>query len=121
MRQPNVGPDALVDEPVTLINLFTVPPSEFDRFLRGWRDSARIMATQPGFIRARMYCTLDAGVEPSFINVAEWESGKALDQATTNPEFRRSVQGRLDDPMLHVVGRPAIYQLSVEVRPHDPP
>lgn len=54
MSQPDTGPDALVGEPVTLINAFTVPPAESDRFLRRWQDNARIMATAPGFIRARL-------------------------------------------------------------------
>jgi len=35
-------------EPVTLINAFTVPLDESERFLQRWRDSARVMAGQPG-------------------------------------------------------------------------
>jgi quinol monooxygenase YgiN len=83
--QPVTLTDALVDEPVTLINAFTVPPEESERFLHRWTDNARIMAGQPGFIRARMHRSLVDDVELRFINVAEWDSGKALDAARANP------------------------------------
>jgi heme-degrading monooxygenase HmoA len=119
MSQPDTGPDALVGEPVTLINAFTVPPAESERFLRRWRDNARIMAAQPGFIRARMFRALDDEVGLRFINVAEWNSGKALDHARANPEWRSSVQRLLDDPELHVTARPAVYQVVIDVRPGD--
>jgi heme-degrading monooxygenase HmoA len=52
VSQPVTGADALVSEPITLINAFTVPPDESERFLDRWKDNARIMAGQPGFIRA---------------------------------------------------------------------
>ena len=108
------------DEPVTLINAFTVPLEESERFLDRWKDNARIMAGQPGFIRARMYRSLVDDVELRFVNVAEWASGKALEEARANPEFRASVQRLLDDPELHVTPRPAVYRVAVDVRPGDP-
>jgi hypothetical protein len=39
--------EATGDKPVTLINAFTVPLHESDRFLRRWKENARIMAGQP--------------------------------------------------------------------------
>jgi heme-degrading monooxygenase HmoA len=119
MSQPDTGPDAQVDEPVTLINAFTVPSAESDRFLLRWRDNARIMAAQPGFVSARMYRALDDGVELRFVNVAEWDSGKALDRARANPEWRASVRRLIEDPELHVTARPAVYQVEIDVRPGD--
>jgi heme-degrading monooxygenase HmoA len=116
----NQGPlSAAADEPVTLINAFTVPPDESDRFLRRWKDNARIMASQPGFIRARMYRSLIEDTELRFINTAEWSSGEALEKARANPEFLTSVRRLMEDPELHVTPRPAIYQVAVEVRPGD--
>jgi heme-degrading monooxygenase HmoA len=112
--------DALVSEPVTLINAFTVPPEESDRFLRRWTDNARIMASQPGFIRARMYRSLVDDVELRFINVGEWDSGKALDAARANPDWRASMQRVLDDPDLHITPRPVVYQVALDVHPGDP-
>jgi heme-degrading monooxygenase HmoA len=119
MSQPDTGPDALIGEPVTLINVFTVPLAESERFLRRWRDNARIMAAQPGFIRARMYRALDDEVELRFINVAEWDSGEALNRARANAQRRSSVQRVLDDPELHVTVQPAVYQVDIDVRPGD--
>jgi heme-degrading monooxygenase HmoA len=95
--------EAPVDQPVTLINAFTVPLHESDRFLRWWKDNARIMAGQPGFIRARMYKSLVEDAELRFINMAEWSSGEALAKARANPEFLTSVRRLMDDPELHVM------------------
>ncbi|MFF8379993.1 antibiotic biosynthesis monooxygenase family protein [Streptomyces sp. NPDC015661] len=120
MSHPVILTDALVDEPVTLINAFTVPVGESERFLHRWKDNARIMARQPGYIRARMYRSLVDDVELRFVNVAEWETGKALDAARANPEWRASMRRVLDDPDLHVTPRPAVYQVAFDVHPGDP-
>ena len=111
--------EAAGNQPVTLINAFTVALHESDRFLRRWKDNARIMASQPGFIRAPMYKSLVEDAELRFINVAEWSSGETLAKARTNPGFLASVRRLMDDPELHVTPRPAIYQVAVEVRPGD--
>jgi hypothetical protein len=45
MMSKAFGPsDALVSEPVTLINAFTVLPLETEQFLHRWKNNARIMA-----------------------------------------------------------------------------
>ncbi|HEY1700681.1 MAG TPA: antibiotic biosynthesis monooxygenase family protein [Trebonia sp.] len=119
MSQPLNLTDALVTEPVTLINAWTVPPDESERFLDRWKENARIMASQQGFIRARMFCALADDAELRFINVAEWDSGAALDKARANPEWRASAQREISDPDLHIIPRPAVYQVAVEVHPGD--
>ncbi|MGH3768338.1 MAG: hypothetical protein ACRDTX_24835 [Pseudonocardiaceae bacterium] len=102
-QQPPPMPDAAVSEPVTLINAFTVPPAESERY-----------------IRARMYRSLVDDAELRFINVAEWDSGTALDQARANPEWRASMHRVLDDPELHIKARPVVYQVAIDVHPGDP-
>jgi heme-degrading monooxygenase HmoA len=119
MSQPIGFTEVPVEESITLINAFTVPLNQSERFLRRWKDNARIMAGQPGFIRARMYRALIEDAELRFVNVAEWKSGKALAEARANPEFQASVQRLVNDPELHVTPRPAIYQVAVEVHPGD--
>ena len=119
MSQPLTLIDALVTEPVTLINAWTVPPEESGLFLDRWKDNARVMASQPGFIRARMYCSLSDEAELRFINVAEWDSGTALDNARANPRWCASVQREVSDPDLHITPRPAVYQVAVDVHPGD--
>ncbi|WP_433677831.1 antibiotic biosynthesis monooxygenase family protein [Nocardia sp. CA-119907] len=114
-------PEAPVNEPVTMINAFTVPAAEADRFLELWRHNAAAMAAQPGFIRTRMYRSLVADVELRFITHAEWVSGKALEQARTDPQWRASMRRMMDDPDLHVTPRPGVYEVALDVRPGDRP
>lgn len=119
MGQPVTRIDASASNLVTFINIFAVPPGESEWFLRQWEDNAREMATQPGFIRARLYHSLTDNPEQKFINLAEWDSREALDQAMANPvgaEIRRA----LDDH--HVITQPAVYQIALDVPPataHD--
>lgn len=119
MSQRFTPRDVPVSEPVTLINAFTVPLEESERFLQRWKDSARVMAGQPGFIRARMHQSLINDAELRFVNVAEWDSGTALARAQANPEWRASVQRTLDDPDLQITSRPAVYQVAIDVHPGD--
>jgi heme-degrading monooxygenase HmoA len=120
MSEPFTGPDARTAEPVTLINLFTVPPGESEAFLHHWRRSARIMAAQPGFVRARLHRALDEDVELRFVNVAEWASGTAFDRARTDREFLAESRRVLDEPQLHISGRPAPYRVALDVHTGDP-
>lgn len=116
MVESVTGPTG-VNMRVTLINAFTVPLLESERFLPRWRENARIMAAQPGFIRARMYRALDDETEFPFVNVAEWEDRAAFDRATANPEWLASVQRAVDDPDLHMTARAAVYRLCIDVSP----
>lgn len=112
-------PAAVTGGPVTLINTFTVPPEESGHFLRRWRDNARVMARKPGFIGARMHRSLHDDVELRFVNVAEWDSGKSLDAARANLEFRATLGRLLGDPALHVSASPVDYQVVIDVDPGD--
>jgi heme-degrading monooxygenase HmoA len=116
MTQP-VLPNVLGDEPVTLINAFTVPAAESEHFLELWKTRASILSTKPGFVRSRMHRALIDGAELSFINVAEWESGNALAEARSDPEWLASVQEMLKDPQLHIKARPVVYEVAVEIQP----
>jgi hypothetical protein len=80
-------PDALVSEPVVLINAFTVPLEESERFLGRWNDNTRIMARRPGLVRVRMFRSLVDDVELRFVNVAEWGT-----PTCTSPRARSSTR-----------------------------
>ena len=110
-----------MSEPITLINAFTVPVDETEEFLRRWKNTAAIMAGQPGFVRARMYRSVADDAELRFVNVAEWESRQAFEQVTANPDFRTATQRVLAAPDLHIVPRPAVYEVAVDLRPGDRP
>ena len=119
MAAESVGPTdaAGSSDPVTLINVFTLPAKESERFLGSWRERARVMAGRPGFVRARMYRSLDDTGEPRFFNVAEWASERALAEALADAAWRASAQRMLDDPDLHVTARPTVCRLAVDLRP----
>ena len=108
-----------VRTPVTLINAFSVPMAQQDRFLSRWKDNARLMASAPGFVGARMLRAMSDQAELTFINVAEWESGAALDQARLNPEWLASIQRLINDPELDAKARPIVYQSVIDVTPGD--
>jgi heme-degrading monooxygenase HmoA len=120
MTRPIPTTKAGVDTPVTLINAFSLPMALEEQFLSRWKDNARVMATAPGFIGARMMRAVNDQAELTFINVAEWESGTALDEAHLNPEWRASARRFLDDPLFaDAKVRPMAYQAVVTVAPGD--
>src|SRR5262249_23664094 len=116
--QPAI-PEFSTRHPVTLINAFTVPVEESERFLERWRDNARAMTSQPGFIRAHMYRSLIDTAELRFVNVADWPSGDAHARAVAQPEWRTSVQRVLQDPNLHISNRASLYEIAIKLSPHD--
>ena len=72
--------------PVVLINQFNVAPDEADRLLEVWADDAAFMKQQPGFISTQLHRGI-AG-SSTFVNVAVWESARALGAAFGSPEFQ---------------------------------
>ncbi|GGL47098.1 antibiotic biosynthesis monooxygenase family protein [Nocardia jinanensis] len=110
---------AATDRPVTLVNAFSVPMTQKNRFLSRWKDNARCMTMAAGFIRARMLQAVNENAELTFINVAEWESGTALDAARTNPEWKQSIQRMNDDPALDVTALPMVYRTVIDAAPGD--
>ncbi|MFF0490446.1 antibiotic biosynthesis monooxygenase family protein [Nocardia sp. NPDC004068] len=119
MTLPTGHTVAATDQPVTLINAFSVPTSQKDRFLSRWKDNARLMASAPGFIQARMLQAVSDKAELTFVNVAEWRSGTALDAARTNPEWQQSIRRLIEDPDLDVTARPMVYRTAIDVAPGD--
>ncbi|MGY2093432.1 antibiotic biosynthesis monooxygenase family protein [Nocardia gipuzkoensis] len=107
------------EQPVTLINAFSVPMSQKERFLGRWKDNARCMASAPGFIHARMLQAVNDKAELTFINVAEWVSGTALDAARADVEWQQSIQRMINDPDLDVTPRPMVYRTAIDVTPGD--
>ncbi|MEV7452205.1 antibiotic biosynthesis monooxygenase family protein [Streptomyces nigra] len=106
-----------VDGPVTVMKSYTVPTDEADYFTEVYRENARIMSAQPGFVRSRLHRPLTDGPETRFVHVAEWTSGTALDRATGNPEWQASLRRMFDDPALHITSAPAGYRVVVEFHP----
>lgn len=115
MSRPITG----ADSPVTLINAFTVPPEQSERFLDWYKETAPIMTDKPGFVRGRLYRSLADDVELRFINVTDWESGTALDVARADPTWLTAVRRIFDDPDLNITARPVVYEVVIEVHAGD--
>jgi heme-degrading monooxygenase HmoA len=74
------------DGQVVLINQFNLSPGDAERFLEAWADDAAFMKQQPGFISTQLH--RGTAGSTTFINVAVWESARALGQAFRTPEFQ---------------------------------
>ena len=107
------------DLPTVMINAFSMPEEDAGLFLGMWKDNAREMAQQPGFVRSTMHRALSAKAELRFVNVAEWATGADLNRARKNPAWREAAQRILNEPRLHVTARPMIYEIAIDVRPGD--
>jgi heme-degrading monooxygenase HmoA len=74
------------DGPVVLINQFNLAPGDTERFMQAWADDAAYMKQQPGFIATQLHRGTTGST--TFINVAVWESARALGRAFGSPEFQ---------------------------------
>ena len=74
------------DGPIVLINQFNVAPEDAERFLEVWADDAAFMKQQPGFISTQLH--RGTAGSSTFVNVAVWESSRALGEAFGSPEFQ---------------------------------
>jgi heme-degrading monooxygenase HmoA len=92
------------DGQVVLINQFNVSPEETERFLEVWADDAAFMKQQPGFISTQLH--RGTAGSTTFINVAVWESAKALGEAFRSPEFQHRAARYPED----AVAAPHVFQ-----------
>jgi heme-degrading monooxygenase HmoA len=72
--------------PVVLINVFTVAPEDQERLVDAWAVDAAFMQRQPGFVSAQLH--RGTAGSSTYVNVAEWESARALADAFLSPDFQ---------------------------------
>lgn len=70
-------------EPVTLINLFTVPPGFEEQAIAAWEVARDFLSQQPGYISTELHQALSPEAPHALINVAKWESAEDFGSATT--------------------------------------
>lgn len=79
--------DSLIsaDAPViTLINVFTVDPSDQQRLVDLWQQATdEVICHLPGFVSANIHRSLDGA---KVVNYAQWESREAFAAIFQNPE-----------------------------------
>src|SRR5215216_6582679 len=73
--------------PIVLINQFNVAPEDAERFLEVWADDAAFMKQQLGFISTQLH--RGTAGSTTFVNVAVWQSARALGDAFRSPEFQK--------------------------------
>jgi quinol monooxygenase YgiN len=73
---------------VVLVNIFHVLPDEIDAFIQAWANDAEYMQRQPGYLNTQLHRAV--GANPTFVNVAMWESAGHLREAFQGPEFQQS-------------------------------
>lgn len=72
--------------PVTLAIVFAVDPADADAFLAAWAEDAAWNRTQPGFLSAQLHRGVGSA---TFLDLAVFETGAALEAMTRHPEFAR--------------------------------
>jgi heme-degrading monooxygenase HmoA len=99
--------------PVVLINPFTVAPEDAARFIEAWTDDAAFMKQQPGFISTQLH--QGTAGSTTFVNIAVWESARALGQAFSSPEFQARVARYPDSTVAapHVFKKVAVPGICV--------
>jgi heme-degrading monooxygenase HmoA len=99
--------------PIVLVNQFSVDPEEADQLVAAWKEDAAFMSEQPGFVSARLHRGI-AG-SGTFVNVARWESARALGDAFRSPGFRAGL-GRYP---ASTVAAPHVFEEVVTVTGRD--
>jgi heme-degrading monooxygenase HmoA len=101
--------------PVILINEFNIPPDDIERFLEVWADDAAFMKRQPGFISTQLH--RGTAGSTTFVNVAVWESARALGEAFGSPEFQERAARYPEDAIAapHVFKKVAVPGICVAI------
>ncbi|MFD2420469.1 antibiotic biosynthesis monooxygenase family protein [Amycolatopsis pigmentata] len=62
------------DEPLVLINLFSMPAEMVDKFVADWERSTMASRDAKGFRGTRLHRSLDPDAEYPVVNIARWDS-----------------------------------------------
>jgi heme-degrading monooxygenase HmoA len=100
--------------PIVLINKFNVDQHEVEALLAAWADDASWMKQQPGYISTQLH--RGTAGSATFINIAIWESARALGQAFRSPEFQERVGHYPDSTTTspHVFRKVAVAGICVD-------
>lgn len=96
-----------MDEPVTLINSFEVPPDAASDFIAAWERTRDYLQAQPGYVDTALHQSLTPEADFQFVNIARWRSAADFAAAIQSPGFGASAAGLAGD-------RPhaALYQIA---------
>jgi heme-degrading monooxygenase HmoA len=99
--------------PIVLVNVFNVAPQHAERLVEVWADDASFMQQQPGFISTQLHRGTSGS--STFVNVAVWESARALGEAFGSLEFKQRSARYPDSAVAapHVFERVAVPGICV--------
>jgi quinol monooxygenase YgiN len=100
--------------PIVLINKFSVAEQDVRALLDAWADDAAWMKQQPGYISTQLH--RGTAGSTTFVNVAVWESARALGQAFRSPDFQARVVHYPDSAVTapHVFEKVAVPGICVD-------
>ncbi len=108
-----------ITEPVTVINLITMPADAADAFIAAWATNSATLRDAPGFRGTRLLRALSPDDPYQIANVAQWDSVEqwktALAVARPEAEQRRETQNSGIQPQ-HLFYR----VVSITPDPRDP-
>lgn len=106
-------------EPVTVLNLITMPAAAVDTFVDAWQTNTAPLRNAPGFRGTRLLRAISPDDPYQVVNVAQWDSIEqwrdALSAVQPDEEGRRLAEAAGIKPQ-HFFYRTA----SVTSDPHDP-
>ena len=104
--------------PITLFNVFVVPPEEEAEFLENFRNNAQVFARAAGFIESHLHRNTGVG-DPTFrfINVATWASIEDWKAAVKAARFDRSENSSSGASAIEA--HPALFESVLSIDAHD--
>lgn len=94
------------ENPVILINPFTVPREKLDEAIASWEAGRDFLKQQPGYISTKLHQALSPDAQYLLINVAEWETPEAFKAAIAAMRASSAFP-----PIEGVVPAPALYKV----------
>jgi len=74
-----------------VINPYYLDTRHYDHYIRMWDESAAHMENKPGFVRARLFRTLNEHDKIKLVSIAEWESEEAFLSRFDSAAFREII------------------------------
>lgn len=74
--------------PVTLLQLFSLTPSEAEAFADQWREMRGYLSEQPGFVDMELLKNVSSSGSYSRVGRITWSSAGSLESTLGTPEFR---------------------------------
>ena len=111
-----LGGQAGASEPLTLINVFTLPEGAVDAFVAAWPANIAAQTQASGFRGTRLHRAVWPDAPHQLVNIAQWDSAAAWEAATAGWRSSEEQRGQADDHAPRA--EPALYRV-VSVTP-DP-